>query len=167
MSKRALLCLLAVLLAGCAGKAPAPVDNPEAPATAAQPARTAPAQAPAAAEKRAPLVEEDNIFFRTGATQIDPAERHKLQPHAQRLKADSKQLLTLVGHTDDQGSRSYNLAIAESRVDAVFQALRSLGVPARQLQRYPAGEEMAGTGCQSSECRRLMRRVELIYRPQS
>ena len=73
-------------------------------------------------------------------------------------------LLTLVGHADDQGSRSYQLARAEQRLEAVFQALRRMGVAVRQLKRYPVGREKGNPGCNAPECRVSMRRVELIYR---
>ncbi len=169
MSSRYLWCLLALLLAGCAGKAPVKVEVPAAPAESRPP--LAPPAAPVAsvpAEVAVTLPRLDdgnNIFFRSAATQFEPTERHKLLPHAQRLKADGKLVLVLIGHTDDLGSPAYNVAIAENRVDAVFQALRSLGVPARQMQRYPAGEEKARNGCATAECRVFMRRVELVYRP--
>ena len=116
-----------------------------------------------AAEPVRPL-KGDNIFFRAGSAEIDAAERPKLTAHAGRLKADSRLVVMLVGHTDDQGSRSYKLAVAQSRVDAVFAALRRLGVPARQMQRYPVGREKMAGVCNTAECRKEMRRVELVYR---
>lgn len=157
---------LAAVLAGCAGAPPVEVGSPGEPAVSVSPA---PLPMPPAevAEKEAPppLAPADNVFFRAGATQLDAAEQSKLPAHARRLKDDPRQVLTLVGHTDDQGSRSYNLAIAEGRVEAVFRALRKMGVPARQLQRYPVGREKTRRGCTTAECRQTMRRVELVYRP--
>lgn len=170
MFKRLLL-VTAMLLAGCAGKAPVKDEAPGASAATpvardSAPRARAAAPAPAVTAISPPSLDDDNnIFFRSAATEFETSERRKLLAHAQRLKADSKQVLLLVGHTDDLGSRSYNLAIAENRVDSVFQAFRSLGVPARQLQRYPVGQEMAGSGCSTADCRKAMRRVELVYRP--
>jgi OOP family OmpA-OmpF porin len=161
---------LAAGLAGCAGAPPVEVGSPREPAVGVSPVPVpAPLPAPPAeiADNEAPprLEPADNIFFRAGATQLDPAEQSKLPAHARRLKADPRQVVTLAGHTDDQGSRSYNLAIAEGRVEAVFGALRRMGVPARQLQRYPVGREKTRRGCTTAECRQSMRRVELVYRP--
>jgi len=106
---------------------------------------------------------ENSVFFASGVTTVDAQGEQILQRHAQRLKADPKLVVVLTGHTDDQGSRSYNLAIAEQRVNAVFQVLRRYGVPAIQLRRYGVGEEMASRSCSSAECRKSMRRVELVY----
>jgi len=151
---------LVTLLAACATPAP----------EAASPVVTQPlavaneheaAQA-TASEKRASLA-ENRIYFSPGGTQVDLAGRRKLELHAPALKEDAKLIVTLVGMTDDQGSRAYKLAIAEQRVNAVFQVLRKLGVPARQIRRYAVGMEKASIGCITTECRRTMRRVELRY----
>lgn len=166
MRKRLLICLAACVLAACAGRPPVgePAEERAPPPTGASGAVAAePPVAPRAEPER--LVHGDNIFFRAGSTELDAAERLKLPAHAERLKADSRLVVTLVGHTDDQGSRSYKLAIAQGRVDTVFAALRRLGVPARQMQRFPVGREKLVTGCTTAECRKTMRRVEVIYRP--
>lgn len=164
MLKYLLLGLSACLLAACAGRPPVeatPSGTPSAEQTAE--ARVEPSMPAPAAEPVRP-VKGDNVFFRAGSVEIDAAERPKLTAHAERLKADSRLVVMLVGHTDDQGSRSYKLAVAQGRVDAVFAALRRLGVPARQMQRYPVGREKMTNVCNTAECRKEMRRVELVYR---
>lgn len=162
MNKRLLIFLAACLLAACAGQPPVtPAEEAPPPVVEAR-VEPPPPEAPVAVV--APPLAAENIFFLAGSVEIEPAERNKLRPYAERLKADSRLVLTLVGHTDDQGSRSYKLAIAQGRVDAVFAALRRLGVPARQMQRYPVGREKMVTGCNTAECRKTMRRVELVYR---
>ena len=83
--------------------------------------------------------------------------------HATRIKAEPGLVVRLVGHTDDLGSRAYNLAIAEQRVNAVYGFLRRAGVPIRQLRRSGAAGDIAGKSCESTECRAKKRRVELVY----
>lgn len=106
---------------------------------------------------------ENSVFFPPDGTTVDAEGRRKLVEHAARLKADPSLSVTLVGHTDDLGSPSYNLAIAEQRVNSVFSILRAQGVPVTQLRRYGMGSEAMGRACRSPECRALMRRVELDY----
>ena len=106
--------------------------------------------------------DEKSIFFASGQTMVDDPGKQKLQLHAARLKENPKLQVRLVGYTDDRGSSSYNLLIAEQRVDAVFRLLRSYGVPARQLQRYALGGEKNSNTCTSPACLAKMRRVELI-----
>ena len=65
------------------------------------------------------LVEENNIFFPLRSTIVDDLGKEKLRQHANRLKLNLKETVTLVGYTDDLGSRNYNLAITEERLNAV------------------------------------------------
>lgn len=152
---------LVTLLAACATPVP---EAP--PAVVSQPpaAVTEPEEAHATASEKQASLAENRIFFSPGGTQVDSAGRRKLEAHALMLKADAKLIVTLVGMTDDLGSRAYKLAIAEQRVNAVFKVLRKLGVPARQIRRYAVGMETAAGGCFTAECRQAMRRVELRYR---
>jgi peptidoglycan-associated lipoprotein len=127
-------------------------------------ASTGPAASNGEAQVLAAVNEGNSVFFQSGRSEIDAAGERLLQQHAERLKANPRLRVTLVGHTNDLGSPAYNLAIAEQRVDAVHRRLREAGVPARQLRRYVVGAEKTSKACHSVECRRKMRRVELVYR---
>lgn len=108
--------------------------------------------------------DENSIFFGIASTEVSSEEKAKLLKHAARLKADEKLSVVLLGHCDDLGSTSINLAIAERRAEAVYRLLRSAGVPATQLRRYPAGaEKNDARKCQSQSCRERVHRVELIF----
>ncbi len=174
-----MLALLAAL-AACGGQPPkadsttAPTPVPATAAPAAAPMVAAPmvaAPAPAAAESTPPAAtpapppraDADSIFFALGASAVDEAGRHKLRAHAERLKENRRLSVTLVGHTDHLGSRSYNLAIAERRAAAVAEALVALGVYRSQIRRYGVGNEKGGAPYRNGECRRQKRRVDLVY----
>lgn len=107
---------------------------------------------------------KNSIFFQRGVAEIDTTGKKKLLLHAERLKSNLKLHVTLIGSTDDQGSRSLNLAIADKRVNAVYQQLRDFGVARRQLRRVNMGGEKSSKSCRSEACRKLMRRVELRYK---
>jgi len=106
---------------------------------------------------------ENSVFFISSGTTVDAAGRQRLIEHAARLKENPELMVTLVGHTDNLGSSSYNLAIAEQRVNAVYAILRSQGVPLTQIHRYSIGSEQMGRGCKSAQCRKKMRRVQLLF----
>ena len=152
-------------LAACAAKPP--VVSPETvsstPAKVQKGAADVAPPIPTEAQAMAAVDEENNVFFMLGATQPDAAGRQKVQEHAERLKADPKLVVTLTGYTDDQGSPSYNLAIAEQRVNGIFQQLRKSGVRANQIRRQVAGREALAQSCRSTECRQKMRRVHFVY----
>lgn len=159
----ALLPLLALLLSACAATPPERVDEPALPVATTQEtaASAAPLQASVGASAP-PVVDANAIFFRRGEARISDAEAAKLDAHAERLRANPRLVVTLVGLTDHLGSRAYNLAIAEQRTVAVMKHLRELGVPAKQIRRRSYGNETAGS-CRSESCRVKMRRVDLVY----
>lgn len=104
-----------------------------------------------------------SVFFARRSSDISSEALSVLELHASRLRADSRLVVTLVGHSDHLGSRSYNLAIAEQRVAAVAKALRNMDVQRGQIRKYGLGSEKPGLLCQSEQCRRKLRRVDLVY----
>ena len=119
---------------------------------------------PAVSEKAliAAVNSQHNVFFPSAGVVLDSEGRSRLIELANRLKASPDLVVTLVGHSDDLGSPSYNLAIAEQRVNTVYAVLRSQRVPPTQIRRYGVGNEQMDLACKSEECRKKMRRVELV-----
>ncbi|HEX5801733.1 MAG TPA: OmpA family protein [Azospira sp.] len=172
-------------LAACAGPSSRPGNPPPGVGATATPAAATPAGPPAASTaERAPgtsapaateakpasatdnatkVPEENRIYFASGASRIDADGLRKLQLHGARLKDDAKLVVTLVGHTDHLGSRSYNIAIAEQRTTAVASQLLAAGARRTQIRRYSMGNEKVAGGCRTAACRQQMRRVDLIY----
>ncbi|HMV06682.1 MAG TPA: OmpA family protein [Accumulibacter sp.] len=156
------------LLAGCASSQQAakdvrptvaPVTDPPARNTALTVGRGSPKPTPYAAEP-----EKRTVYFAFGEAAIDEDGGEVLRQNAQKLKEDSQLVVTLVGHTDNLGSPAYNLAVADKRVEAVSERLRSLGVARTQIRRLPVGSEHSSKiRCDGETCRRAMRRVELVY----
>ena len=162
-------CLLAALaLTGCSTPPASRADSLPA-ATTSPPATQAADREPVSAESEPSdnpnpgAVEANNVYFQLRSTAVDEAEKLKLREHADRLKQNPKEKVTLIGHMDDLGSRNYNLAITEERLMAVNRQLRSFGVPARQIRRNRAASDSGSTPCRNEACRALMRRVELKY----
>jgi peptidoglycan-associated lipoprotein len=154
--------LFAVLsFAGCAStpEPVAPVSKP-APTVVAEP------EAPSTRTETQVIASvklENNVFFEQGSSDIDETGKATLRLHAERLKGNRKTRLTLIGHAESFGSRAMSIAIAEKRVNVVYEQLRAYGVPSRQLLRANMGIEKNSKACQSQDCRSLMRRVELRY----
>ena len=145
---------------------PIAVDSPTLPAVESIAPANAAVQPSDSVAKPNPLISEDNnVFFASGSTTLDEKEKEKLQLYANRLKQNPKTYVTLSGHTDDVGSRNYNLAIAEERLMTVNKLLQSYGVLHRQIRRNRSGSAKTSPTCTTTECRRQSRRVELIYAP--
>ena len=106
---------------------------------------------------------EHNVYFKFGSNVIDGDAEATIKRHAEKLLVDRNAIVSLVGHTDDLGSREYNEAICIKRISAVRQALLDLGVNSKQIRlshRY-AYEQASSKHCRTNACRRLLRRVEL------
>lgn len=110
-----------------------------------------------------PIAEENNIYFSSGSTRVDSAGEQKLRSHALRLAENRKTIVTLIGLTDDQGSRSFNLVIAERRIEAVAKFLRAHGVLKNQIRPYALGSKTPDPACRTPVCRDKMRRVVIDY----
>lgn len=106
--------------------------------------------------------EKHCIFFSPGSSSIGTQEKYKLRDIAAQLKSDRAMRVTLIGYSNDNGSSSFNLAIADSRVESVGAALKQLGVKPHQIQKNVIGGEKTPSAKRSAEYRRKMRRVELV-----
>lgn len=107
--------------------------------------------------------ENRNVFFTVGSSTVGKCERDKLQALAKLLKAEQGSYVTLIGHANDNGSRSFNLAVADARVQSVSVILKKFGVKPFQIKKRNVGSESLPNACRSVSCRQLMRRVELLF----
>src|SRR6266850_8464957 len=140
----AFMLALALLLAGCPKKPtiqeapPAPVEAPP-----AQGPDTSAADAAAAAQRAAEqrLLAQTVIYFDFDRSDIRPEFADVIAAHARKLAAAPKLKARLEGHTDERGSREYNIGLGERRAQAVRRALLLQGAGASQLTTVSYGEE--------------------------
>ena len=143
-----------------------PPTIPDTPPIAAQSSKsisTPTETAPEVAAKPRITNRDQSIFFPSRSATVDNEEKEKLKECANRLKINPKKHVLLASYSDNLGSKSYNLAIAEQRIAAVSSALRALGVKPRQIRRNRSNSvKTASHACQTEECRQQMRRVEFL-----
>lgn len=185
-SFRRLFCGLALgaVLAACVS--PPPVDTAVAPARS-EPPPAAASTAPVASAEQAPALpapaagdvsaaagtigtidaidDASKVYFALRSAQVDASGQQKLRAIADRLVGNRRASVLLVGHSDGQGSRSYNLALTEERLVAVGKLLRSYGVAARQIRRNRVGSVSSAPDCKDEACWQQARRVELLVTP--
>ncbi|KAB7628281.1 peptidoglycan-associated lipoprotein Pal [Alkalilimnicola sp. S0819] len=178
----------AVFLAACAGSAPrepAPVEdrNPELienervgtatvegeDATTAAEAQGARGYGELSADDLNELDDPANpmsdriVYFGFDSSTISADDRAALRAHGEFLAAHPELSLLLEGHTDERGSREYNLALGEQRAKSVERILRLHGAAAEQLEVVSYGEEKPAELGQTEDAWAKNRRVELIY----
>jgi peptidoglycan-associated lipoprotein len=86
-----------------------------------------------------------------------------IEAQAQYLKRHPKARIMLAGHTDERGSREYNVALGERRANSVADLLRMAGVSNRQMRIVSYGEERPVAFGHDDASYRKNRRVELTY----
>ncbi len=81
------------------------------------------------------------IYFDTDRFNIDSADAAALQTQAQYLSRYGAISITIEGHTDERGTREYNLALGERRANSAKNYLISLGVDANRIRTVSYGKE--------------------------
>jgi len=82
---------------------------------------------------------------------------------AEYLQAHPSARILLAGHTDERGSREYNIALGEHRADTVAQLMRMAGVNSHQLRVVSYGKERPINFGHDEASHLQNRRVELTY----
>jgi peptidoglycan-associated lipoprotein len=83
----------------------------------------------------------DRVFFDYDRSDITPEGQEILRRQAEWLKRYPNVSVTIEGHTDERGTREYNLALGERRAQAVKNVLAALGIPAPRMQTISYGKE--------------------------
>jgi len=84
----------------------------------------------------------DRVFF--GFDQYDLNEgnaRPTVEALAAWMKANPSVVLTIEGHTDERGTREYNLGLGERRASTVRDYLMALGIQGTRVSTISYGEE--------------------------
>ena len=94
---------------------------------------------------------------------IDAQFAKVIAAHAKYLLDHPDALVLIAGHTDERGTKAYNLALGERRANSVQQLMIKLGVPARQLAIISYGEENPVNRNSTPSAWKENRRVDITY----
>lgn len=83
----------------------------------------------------------DRVYFGYDSTSLDEQARATLQRQATWLQQYPSVAATIEGHTDERGTREYNLALGERRASAAARYLSSLGVDDSRLITISYGKD--------------------------
>ena len=104
------------------------------------------------------------VYFGFDQSDIDPEFNDLLAAHGEYLAGNAGAQVRLEGHTDERGSREYNIGLGERRAQAVRRVLLLQGAATEQLSTVSYGEERSAVVGGNEEAYSLNRRVELVYR---
>ncbi len=168
---------LALTLAACAGRGTTPADEgmgaESVPRSSTDASGTTRADAGSSRFDEMEALEPDPsdpvlsnmvIYFDFDQDSIRSEFTPTLDAHARFLMGNPRRRVRLEGHTDERGSREYNIGLGERRALSVRRYMLLQGVSADQLTTVSYGEERpAELGSDESTWSRN-RRVELVYR---
>lgn len=113
------------------------------------------------ADSRIPDVR--TIYFDFNRDTIKSEYESVVMAHARYLRANPRATVVLQGHTDERGTREYNLALGERRANAVQRFLNIQGVSNSQMSVVSYGEERPEARGQSEDAYAKNRRVVFDY----
>lgn len=103
-----------------------------------------------------------NVNFRSGSAQLEPYELTRLQPVLSTLRKHPNTRVHIEGHTDSDGTQSYNLQLSENRAKNVAFHLMDNGIARSRIQTYGYGEERPIASNATPEGKRQNRRVTFL-----
>jgi peptidoglycan-associated lipoprotein len=83
----------------------------------------------------------DRVFFDYDSAVLSPEATRTLDGQAAWLKQYPDVIVTIEGHTDERGTREYNLALGDRRANAVKNYLMALNVSPQRVLTISYGEE--------------------------
>lgn len=103
------------------------------------------------------------IYFAFDSDAISADDQALLAAHAQFLASRPGLRVRLEGHTDERGTREYNIGLSERRAQAVRRVLGLQGVADSRLSTVSYGEERPAVAGEDESAYSRNRRVEIVY----
>ena len=103
------------------------------------------------------------IYFDYDSASVRAEDQPILDAHAEYLGKNPNLSVRLEGHTDERGSREYNLALGERRALSIRQLLMLQGASADQFRVTSFGEERPAVDGSNESAWAQNRRVEIVY----
>ena len=103
--------------------------------------------------------------FASGSSDVKPSFSTALSKLGGVVKQYDSTMVHVIGHTDSQGSDSFNKQLSERRALAVAGALTAAGVDSSRVRAEGRGEAQPEASNTTAEGRSENRRVEIYLKP--
>jgi peptidoglycan-associated lipoprotein len=110
---------------------------------------------------KAPL--ERVIYFDYDKAELRPEFLDIVAQHGRFLAQNPDGRVRLEGHTDERGTREYNIALGEARAKTIARMLQLQGVSSAQTRTVSYGEELPVDDAHNNDAWAKNRRVNIIY----
>lgn len=109
------------------------------------------------------VLAERIIYFAFDSSKIGDDFIELVKHHGKYLSANVSANIRLEGHTDERGTREYNIALADRRAQSVKRLLMFQGAASDQISIVSYGEEKPASLGHDEASWHLNRRAELVY----
>ncbi|WP_063547877.1 OmpA family protein [Burkholderia territorii] len=100
------------------------------------------------------------IEFETGSATLTPQGKQILDQMAAALSKMQNRTVDIIGHTDNSGNRTSNIALSQARADAVKGYLITKSIPPQQMTTTGVGPDQPIAPNDTAEGRARNRRIE-------
>jgi peptidoglycan-associated lipoprotein len=104
------------------------------------------------------------IYFEYDSAKLSSESIAILEVHGNFLATNGEVSVRLEGHSDERGSREYNIALGDRRAQSVRRVLLFQGASSDQIETVSYGEEEPADSGHDEAAWSKNRRVELIYK---
>ena len=118
----------------------------------------------AAMKEQAAMREIRTFYFDFDQDSIKTESRAALAAHAAFLSANPSVKIVLEGHTDERGTKGYNMALGERRANSVQKFLIVNGVSKAQIEVVSYGEENPANSAHNESAWAQNRRAYIEYK---
>ncbi len=109
------------------------------------------------------LLSDRTIYFEFDSSKVQQRFMDVIKRHAAYLSQYGDVQVRLEGHTDERGSREYNIGLGSRRAESVSRLLQAYGAGSDQVETVSYGEEVPAVEGHDEEAWSKNRRVELVY----
>jgi peptidoglycan-associated lipoprotein len=103
------------------------------------------------------------VYFDFDSSDIRSEYAELVKHHGRYMALNADARIRLEGHTDERGSREYNIALADRRAQTVKRLLLFEGARAEQINIISYGEEKPADPGHDEQAWSLNRRAEIVY----
>jgi len=117
----------------------------------------------ASAGPQGELLSKRIVYFEFDRTELNAQDTAIVNAHARYLAGNPGAKVRLEGHTDERGTREYNIGLGERRSQSVRRAFLLQGVAETQVSTVSYGEERPASAGSDEVAWAQNRRVEIVY----
>ena len=104
----------------------------------------------------------DRIYFIVDQSDLTPEGQEILTKQAQWLQQYSNVVVQVEGHSDERGTREYNIALSARRATATREFLIAQGVNPKRISSIAYGKERPAALCDAEQCWTQNRRAVTV-----